>query len=410
MPSARSRLLPFFVAALCCSAHATTELSKEAEDALAKREMEQAFQQMRAAAEKRAQEQKAQSPEARHCPTRTGLSETEARDHMASGMATLMLQPTNMFAAEKLTESQVAANKAMIEKTNANTREMIATWNKTGCVMPDGRPRLSYLIGGYRASLDTEPDWGKAYELVKQFKARYPGEGFAQLAEPIYWSKYAWDARGTGYAKTVSEDGWRLFRERLTRAEQSLTEIKPSAGNLPVWYEEMIHVQKALGRDPATIQATFQEGVGKFPEYLPIYFSYAQTQMPKWGGSWEATDKLARWSADYTRPSLGNMMYTRIYWAAVQNSPSDLLLFEDTKASWPLMQQGFEDMMRKYPDSIYNLNSYASFACAANDRASYAKLRKQIGNAVHPVAWIGKLTPDFCDRKFAGANKATGKS
>lgn len=49
-----------------------------------------------------------------------------------------------------------------------------------------------------------------------------PRSAWARTARGKLLVSWAWQARGSGYADSVTEEGWRLFRERLLRARQDL--------------------------------------------------------------------------------------------------------------------------------------------------------------------------------------------
>jgi hypothetical protein len=61
------------------------------------------------------------------------------------------------------------------------------------------------------------------------------------------------------------------------------------------------------------------------------------------------------------------------------------------------MKQGFSDLMKQYPNSKWNLNAFASFACRANDAATYWKARQQIGNVIYAPAWPSNHSVEVCD-------------
>src|SRR5262245_43970923 len=42
----------------------------------------------------------------------------------------------------------------------------------------------------------------------------------ARLVRGTHYMHWAWEARGSGWANSVSEDGWKLFRERLGLAKK----------------------------------------------------------------------------------------------------------------------------------------------------------------------------------------------
>ncbi len=53
--------------------------------------------------------------------------------------------------------------------------------------------------------------------------------------------------------------------------------------------------------------------------------------------------------------------------------------------------------MKRYPNSKWNLNGYAYFACLANDASAYGELRARIGRGVIPQAWGSNHSTEVCD-------------
>ena len=53
-------------------------------------------------------------------------------------------------------------------------------------------------------------------------------------------------------------------------------------------------------------------------------------------------------------------------------------LFQDSGAQWPLMKQGFEDMLARYPDHTRS-NAFAYFACLARDKPTFLDLMDRVG-------------------------------
>jgi hypothetical protein len=268
------------------------------------------------------------------------------------------------------------------------------------CVFEDGRPMLVALSGGYDIAFKGQPDWSESLSRVEYFKQKYPGQAFVALAEAIYWKDYAWDARGEGFASSVTPDGWRLFKERLEKAETVLNDTKSYSAELPVWYDEMILVQSALERPEDERDKIFLEGTRKFKTYYPIYFTMLNFLSPKWGGTWATVDNMIKWSVDNTKEIDGTSMYARLYWAAYGNAPDGTNFLKDTLVSWPKMKQGFEDLMSRHPNSKWNLNNFAKFACMANDKDTFLALRNKIGKDVVDAAWPQNTSLDLCETKF----------
>ena len=51
---------------------------------------------------------------------------------------------------------------------------------------------------------------------------KWPNEAVSWLLKGQAGVDMAWQARGNGYANTVSAEGWKTFRERLAGAESDL--------------------------------------------------------------------------------------------------------------------------------------------------------------------------------------------
>ncbi len=94
-------------------------------------------------------------------------------------------------------------------------------------------------------------------------------------------------------------------------------------------------------------------------------------------------------------------MYARLYWSISQREDLDFNLFRDSLASWPDMKHGFEDIIRNYPYSAWNINNFAAFACIAGDKETFQSLRFRIGKTIIPGAWPENYSLDLCEYKFA---------
>lgn len=283
--------------------------------------------------------------------------------------------------------------------TDGNELKQLASeWNDPACVFKDGRPMLLAMDYGYTNAFNNANDWGKGLERVNELKRRFPKEAFAALTESYYWNTYAWNARGGGYSSSVSEVGQKLFQKRLEKAERVLLETKSYSSNLPMWYDQMINVQSALGRPKVERDRVFKEGISRYPTYYPIYFTMLNYLQPKWGGTWGAVDQMVERSVEHTKLHEGLSIYSRLYWFVNENN--DVNLFRDTDASWPKMKRGFEDMMKRYPESKWNLNNFDKFACMAGDKQTFLKIRREIGNDVMDAAWPQKTSLDLCEAKF----------
>lgn len=264
----------------------------------------------------------------------------------------------------------------------------------------DGGWLLAAVPDGMPSHDDEDPQWEEMLRRTDEWREKNPQSTAVDIAEAIILKEWAWSARGGGFANTVTPIGWRLFRERLQRAEAVLRRSQPTASKNPLWYQQYLEIALGLGWDEKDFQALYEAAVGRFPEYLPFYFQRVRYLAPRWNGSVEAVDSYITSVVRQTRAKHGQIMYARLYWALTNAQGEDFPLFEESKASWRDMKVGFEQLMKEYPESSWNLNSFASFACRAGDAVTYRRLRAQIGEEPYAMAWPSSLTMEDCDRTF----------
>ena len=272
-------------------------------------------------------------------------------------------------------------------------------WSDPKSRMADGRWKLSSFVDAVTERFVVTKAWDSNYLVLQNWKKKNPKSIAANLSEVIYWINYAWDARGNGYADSISPLGRKLFEERLLKAEQTLLNCKDSSSQNPVWYSEYIRVANGLNWPKADIYKLVMDAEQKQKYFYGLYMRYAVALTPKWGGSWELVDAFIKASTDNTKDQEGHSLYARLYWTVDEHTP-EFNLFRDTQASWPEMKKGFDDLMRRYPHSAWNLNNYAAYACKAGDKSTFQYLRFLIGNNVTPQAWNSSYSLDLCEHNF----------
>jgi hypothetical protein len=133
----------------------------------------------------------------------------------------------------------------------------------------------------------------KDLERIKTWQAQNPKSFIAKFSEASYWRAYAWNARGTAHSKNVPNEAWELYQSRLITALQVLTELYSDTEHHPSWFPMMIRVALSLGVEKNQIQAIFDQGQKRFPQYQSIYLAMAVALEPRWGGSVEMFDTFA---------------------------------------------------------------------------------------------------------------------
>lgn len=267
--------------------------------------------------------------------------------------------------------------------------------------LPDGQPEMLAFAQTFLRLINAHNDWTGWGAALRDWRTQSPASPAQALVETMYWQAYAWHARGGGYASSVPPEAWDLFRERLAQASARLGQVKPVLGNCPIWHSMNIDLLIESSAPRARLDAAYEEAVKAFPASQQIHFSMARSKQPKWGGEPGEYERFARRAASLSQRSEGNAMYARLFWVRDCDCDDAFGFGHPGDPDWKLMKAGFEDMLKRYPDQVHNRNKFASYACRANDRSTYRKLRQELGDNILDEQWPGSWKVDVCDRRMS---------
>lgn len=211
---------------------------------------------------------------------------------------------------------------------------------------------------------------------------------------------WAWEARGPGLAKTVSNEGFELYADRVRKAHQFIQQaidLEPKDGEA---YAVLIEVAKDSGWAKEDTFAALERGIKLDPSYLFMYESMAIYLLPRWHGepgdlAEFAGKTLERLSGDDALDAYGHIAYQ-----ANQFDPT--IPFFGGFDRQALVKAG-EVMLRRYPQAR-NLPYFAAVAAmAASDREAAIGMRPRLKDpvAVRVPIWknAAKEFHAWCDEK-----------
>jgi hypothetical protein len=179
------------------------------------------------------------------------------------------------------------------------------------------------------------------------------------LARALY--SYAFVARGEGWASSVTQEGWRLFHERVTEASRILRAAEELGQSCPVYYSTRLMLSSVDGTAREQYDDLFDKSVQAFPTYANFYRLKANYLLPRWHGEEGEWERFIATAADLTGGEDGDILYTRIVWAM-----HDARLFgnilKESKVEWPRVQRGFLALCRRYPKSISAPSEYCALS------------------------------------------------
>lgn len=230
-------------------------------------------------------------------------------------------------------------------------------------------------------------------------EASRPGSAVGPALKGDVYVEYAWEARGSGWASEVTEEGWKRFRERLRTAADAYGEAWKREPDDPAAPTGMLQV--ALGHDKVREQVAewFGRAIKADRENIDACHYLMCFLRPRWHGDFNLLLAFGQrcFEMGVEEPSRPALMLMRV--KAQEAVIEDLTrsakegAAELTKGAywkrpevWAEIRDTFAQILKGYPDSVYYRSSYALFAgkCGqwAVSREQFNKLGDRLGVAV----------------------------
>jgi hypothetical protein len=235
--------------------------------------------------------------------------------------------------------------------------------------------------------IEMSDDFPAAFARFERWERANPNSITARIAHAAALVSYAWVARGDGMANTVTAEGGRLFEQRLKQARM-LLESDDALKKCPGYYSTLMTVALGQGWPRKDYDRLFEEAVALAPDYEMFYFFKANFLQEKWyGTSPDEWHRFALSAAAATKKEHGQSLYTRIVWSIHGPGMTRMAAFKAAGVDWPRMRQGFEDIAREYPDSLWNKNAFCFYAFAADDKATARRLFGELAGRYSQEIW-----------------------
>jgi hypothetical protein len=238
--------------------------------------------------------------------------------------------------------------------------------------------------GTYDAS---ENDWTSQLVRLQRWRAQRPNSITARVALAGAQLQYAWRARGGGYADKVTDDGWRVFQQRVEMAAKTLMDASSLPAKCPEWFLTMQLTARALGQSKQMQTAIYEKAIAFEPDYQYFYRAQAEMLMPKWEGEEGEMAAFAGHVADKIGGKKGDTIYFQIAAVLICGCDNDRGL---NGLSWSRIKRGYTDLEEQYGEFVGNLNGMAYMAGMAGDIALAHEMFTRIGEGWDEVLWHTK--------------------
>lgn len=221
-----------------------------------------------------------------------------------------------------------------------------------------------------------------------------------------FYTKYAWEARGGGWANTVTPQGWKDFGDRLATANDLLTQAWQADPDNPDPPTNMLTV--ALGQDwpIADVQKWYQRAMDANPDNHQACTSMLYYLEPKWHGSPEAMLQFGRqcfetgnWHGDVA------FMLVDAHVSIAKYADNEAQYYQN-EAVWSDISTVYTAFLDAYPDNAVVRTKYARFSCLCGRWSEANDLFKKLGDNADPDVFGGAAAMQLLKDRAASEVKA----
>jgi hypothetical protein len=233
----------------------------------------------------------------------------------------------------------------------------------------------------------SDEGWREHFALHERWRQAFPQSVAPLVIQARGYIRWAWQARGGGYAHTVTEDRWRLFHERIATARELLEAADKLEHNDPDVYHQLIIVGRAEGAPRKEVDRWLSRAQQIDNRYYVLYEAMADYLMPRWCGEPGDVEQFAAAMAKKVGGEHGLDVYARVI-GRVNVYEHDVVI--RPAVSRETLLEAVKLQRSRYPHSERFLNFAALVAWVAEDRALAQELAAKIETKWDPQVWGGR--------------------
>ncbi len=233
-------------------------------------------------------------------------------------------------------------------------------------------------------------------------EATDPKDSDVLLIKGNFYINYAWEARGGGWANTVTPQGWRDFAARLATAEEALTrawELDPTNAGPPT---KMLTVALGEDKDRDEMEKWFQRAMDANPDNYDACTSKLYYLEPKWHGSPEAMLEFGHQCFD-SQNWHGDVAFVLLdAHIALSKYQPDPKLYYRNEIVWSDFCTVYTAYLNAYPTDDQIRSKFAYYACLCGHWTEANDLFKKLGGNADPDVFGNAATLNDFKQRAAG--------
>jgi hypothetical protein len=226
-------------------------------------------------------------------------------------------------------------------------------------------------------------------EIYAGLDKAFPNNSAVLAFKGRFLTGYAWDARGGGYANTVTPERFKLFGERLDMAAEVLEPAWKMNPNDPAAATEMLTVELGQGRDREVMETWFKRAMKANPDNIAACRAKMLYLEPKWHGSPEEMIAFAHECRD------GQNWYAQLPFQLVEAHQTLSQYAKDPDAYfhqpevWEDLDSIYKPWLAAWPDNPFARSRYAYYACLCGQWGIARQQFELLGDKAIPVQFGG---------------------
>jgi hypothetical protein len=225
---------------------------------------------------------------------------------------------------------------------------------------------------------------------IRAWVAAQPNSVTARIALAHALTDYAWKARGTDWGDKVTADGSQLMDERLAEAWRVLEEAKKLPNKCPAWWTTAQNVALGQGWDKSRYLELLNEAIAFEPSYIDFYDRAVLYFQPRWYGEEGEASQFMNDQANRYPGVEGNVFYARLIWLLDLRRLDKNIYHADSGLSWSRTTAGFEELLRRYPESLSVQSEFARLCFKTKDKNRAQPLYQKIGLLMDNRIWFNE--------------------
>jgi hypothetical protein len=258
---------------------------------------------------------------------------------------------------------------------------------------PDAPPSFLIELGDQFLSLssmangvDRKPFFDEIYANIDK---AFPNNSAVLAFKGRFLTGYAWDARGGGYANTVTPDRQKLFSERLDMAAEVLTPAWKMNPNEPAAAVEMLTVELGQGKGREVMETWFKRAMKANPDNVAACRTKMLYLEPKWYGSPQDMIAFGHECRD------GQNWYAQLPFQLVEAHQTLSKYAKDADAYfhqpevWEDLESIYKPWLAAWPDNPFARSRYAYYACRCGQWGVARRQFELLGDKAIPAQFGG---------------------